>query len=89
MGARHLMSGWADTSAVIARCFPARGGEAISTMAQRLTGAEEPQEGGGATVQEVPRRAGGGMLRSREEMATGKEKSSHLNCTPWQQRPGD
>lgn len=87
------MSGWADTSAVIARCFPARGGEAISTMAQRLTGAEEPQEGGGATVQEVPRRAGalqgGGMLLSREEMATGKEKSSHFSCTPWQQRPGD
>lgn len=54
MGARHLMSGWADTSAVIARCFPARGEEVISTVAQRLTRAEEPQEGGGVIVQEVP-----------------------------------
>ena len=48
MGAWHLMRGWADTSTVIARCFPARGGGAIRTSAQSLTGAKEPREGGGA-----------------------------------------
>lgn len=40
MGAWHLMRGWGDTSAVIARCFPARGGGAICTVPRKTNGRE-------------------------------------------------
>lgn len=89
MGAWHLMRGWADTSAVIARRF-LRGTGAICPTARSLTGATEPREGGDA-VAVCPRghgsvRQGRGMARRKAASCQGRggsrgRRNAHILIT--------